>query len=170
MMLKNLCQNFSSFGIISYLLHIIYNVISRQQETDRRCSAMTLAELKAQLQQEEAKVREIKRGQIIMAELPTVGGSVQNGMRPVIVISNDKANKFSPNIIAVPLTSRDKKSLPTHCKLQPTKTNGLKVTSTILCEQILTLSKDCIKKVIGMVDGEYLPMVDKAIKESIALF
>jgi mRNA-degrading endonuclease toxin of MazEF toxin-antitoxin module len=70
---------------------------------------MTLAELKAQLQQEEAKVREIKRGQIIMAELPTVGGSVQNGLRPVMIISNDKANKFSPNIIAVPLTSRDKK-------------------------------------------------------------
>ena len=130
----------------------------------------TLAELKAQLQQEEAKAREIKRGQIIMAELPTVGGSVQNGMRPVMVISNDKANKFSPNIIAVPLTSRDKKHLPTHCKLQPTKKNGLKVASTVLCEQILTLSKDCIKKVIGAVDGEHLPMVDKAIKESISLF
>lgn len=130
----------------------------------------TLAELKAQLQQEEAKVREIRRGQIIMAELPTVGGSVQNGLRPVMIISNDKANKFSPNIIAVPLTSRDKKHLPTHCKLQPTKKNGLKVASTVLCEQILTLSKDCIKKVIGVVDGEHLPMVDKAIKESIALF
>ena len=52
----------------------------------------TLAELKAQLQQEEAKTREVQRGQIIMAELPTVGGSVQNGMRPVMVISNDKAN------------------------------------------------------------------------------
>lgn len=130
----------------------------------------TLAQLKAELHQEEAKLQEVKRGQIIMAELPTVSGSVQNGMRPCLIISNDKANKFSPNIIAVPLTSRDKKNLPTHCKLQPTKTNGLKTVSTVLCEQILTLSKDCIKRVIGKVDGEHLPAVDRAIKESIALF
>ena len=130
----------------------------------------TLADLKAQLQAEEMKLQEVKRGQIVMLDLPTVSGSVQNGLRPCVIISNNKANKFSPNVIAVPLTSRNKKDMPTHYALQPSKVNGLKVTSTILAEQILTVSKNAIKRVIGVVEDQHIDNVNKIIKESISLF
>lgn len=130
----------------------------------------TLADLKAQLQAEEMRLQEVKRGQIVMLDLPTVSGSVQNGLRPCVIISNNKANKFSPNVIAVPLTSRNKKDMPTHYALQPSKVNGLKVTSTILAEQILTVSKNAIKRVIGVVEDQHIDNVNKIIKESISLF
>lgn len=130
----------------------------------------TLADLKAQLQAEEMKLQEVKRGQIVMLDLPTVSGSVQNGLRPCVIISNNKANKFSPNVIAVPLTSRNKKDMPTHYALQPSKINGLKVTSTILAEQILTVSKNAIKRVIGVVEDQHIDNVNRIIKESISLF
>lgn len=130
----------------------------------------TLADLKAQLQAEEMRLQEVKRGQIVMLDLPTVSGSVQNGLRPCVIISNNKANKFSPNVIAVPLTSRNKKDMPTHYALQPSKINGLKVTSTILAEQILTVSKNAIKRVIGVVEDQHIDNVNKIIKESISLF
>lgn len=130
----------------------------------------TLADLKAQLQAEEMRLQEVKRGQIVMLDLPTVSGSVQNGLRPCVIISNNKANKFSPNVIAVPLTSRNKKDMPTHYALQPSKVNGLKVTSTILAEQILTVSKNAIKRIIGIVDDQHIDNVNKIIKESISLF
>ena len=130
----------------------------------------TLADLKAQLQAEEMRLQEVKRGQIVMLDLPTVSGSVQNGLRPCVIISNNKANKFSPNVIAVPLTSKNKKDMPTHYALQPSKVNGLKVTSTILAEQILTVSKNAIKRVIGVVEDQHIDNVNKIIKESISLF
>lgn len=126
-----------------------------------------LQQLKQQLQ---GHTQELLRGQIIMADLPPVAGSVQNGLRPCIVISNDKANKFSPNIIAIPLTSRDKKYLPTHHKIEPTTTNGLKVPSTALAEQILTISKQCIRKIIGVVDDTQLENINNIIKESVGIF
>lgn len=130
----------------------------------------TLEQLKAQLQAEEMRLQEVKRGQIVMLDLPTVSGSVQNGLRPCVIISNNKANKFSPNVIAVPLTSRNKKDMPTHYALQPSKVNGLKVTSTILAEQILTVSKNAIKRIIGVVEDQHIDNVNKIIKESISLF
>ena len=136
----------------------------------RESNMKTLADLKAQLQAEEMRLQEVKRGQIVMLDLPTVSGSVQNGLRPCVIISNNKANKFSPNVIAVPLTSRNKKDMPTHYALQPSKVNGLKVTSTILAEQILTVSKNAIKRVIGVVEDQHIDNVNKIIKESISLF
>ena len=130
----------------------------------------TLEQLKAELYAEEMRLQEVKRGQIVMLDLPTVSGSVQNGLRPCVIISNNKANKFSPNVIAVPLTSRNKKDMPTHYALQPSKVNGLKVTSTILAEQILTVSKNAIKRVIGVVEDQHIDNVNRIIKESISLF
>ena len=136
----------------------------------RESNMKTLADLKAQLQAEEMRLQEVKRGQIVMLDLPTVSGSVQNGLRPCVIISNNKANKFSPNVIAVPLTSKSKKDMPTHYALQPSKVNGLKVTSTILAEQILTVSKNAIKRVIGVVEDQHIDNVNRIIKESISLF
>lgn len=49
----------------------------------------------------------IRRGDILWADLgmfPTT--SVQGGVRPVIVVSNNKANTYSSVITVVPLTSR----------------------------------------------------------------
>lgn len=136
----------------------------------RESNMKTLADLKTKLQAEEMRLQEVKRGQIVMLDLPTVSGSVQNGLRPCVIISNNKANKFSPNVIAVPLTSKNKKDMPTHYALQPSKVNGLKVTSTILAEQILTVSKNAIKRIIGVVEDQHIDNVNKIIKESISLF
>ena len=62
----------------------------------------------------------IRRGDILWADLgmfPTT--SVQGGVRPVIVVSNNKANTYSSVITVVPLTSRiyKKRYLPTPCLL-----------------------------------------------------
>ena len=49
----------------------------------------------------------IRRGDILWADLgmfPTT--SVQGGVRPVIVVSNNKANTYSSVITVVPMTSR----------------------------------------------------------------
>ena len=40
-----------------------------------------------------------------LANLPVTPGRVQHGTRPVVIVSNDVANNFSPIVTAVPLTS-----------------------------------------------------------------
>ena len=144
-----------------------------QQEEQGMLDMMAnLQQLKAELEQQGRNYMSDKvvRGQIVMVDLPNFGGSIQTGLRPCIVVSNNKANMYSPNVIVVPLTSRNKKPLPTHYTMQPTRLNGLKVASTALAEQIITLSKTMIKRVVGKVDEEHIDNINHIIKESISLF
>ena len=94
----------------------------------------------------------MKRFEIWFADLPHIDGShVQQGFRPILIISNDRANTYSPVITAIPLTSRlGKKSMPTHVRLQG---NGLTKASLALCEQVLSLDKTRLKKRMGAVDA-----------------
>lgn len=70
-------------------------------------------------------------------------GSIQNGIRPCVVVGNDIGNKYSPIILVVPITTRQKKSLPTHLDVNEGD-GGLLFNSTILFEQVMTISKEQI--------------------------
>lgn len=84
---------------------------------------------------------EITRGDIFIADLNPVQGSEQGGVRPVLVIQNDRGNRFSPTVICAAMTSRVGKSdLPTHAWVSA-RDSGLKSDSLVLCEQIRTLEK-----------------------------
>lgn len=56
----------------------------------------------------------IKRGQIYFCDIPKTAGSVYHSMRPVLIISNNVNNHYSGCVTAIPLTSRNKTTLPTH--------------------------------------------------------
>ena len=63
----------------------------------------------------------ISRGDIYMAKLQSDedNGSLQEGRRPILIISNDLANKHSPVVTIVPLTSKLRKNpLPTHVLIE----------------------------------------------------
>ena len=75
----------------------------------------------------------IKRSEIIYCDLGIRPGSVQSGIRPCVVVSNDIGNAHSTVYTVVPLTSQQKTYLPTHV--------GLSSGSTALCEQCTTVSE-----------------------------
>ena len=58
----------------------------------------------------------IKRGDIYYADLSPVVGSEQDGVRPVLVVSNNIGNHTSKTVIVVPITSKPKNKhhIPTH--------------------------------------------------------
>ena len=109
------------------------------------------------------------KGQVVMVELTSTEANVQRGLRPVIVIQNNIGNKFSPTLIVAPLTSRIKRDMVTHAKLYPTIENGLSVASTALLEQIQTISKDSVKRVLGVLNDVEMKLINKAIVASLAL-
>ncbi len=91
----------------------------------------------------------IQRGEIYLAKLSPVVGSEQGGIRPVIILQNNKGNRFSPTVIVAAITSsRNKPDLPTHIKVTP-KESGLKKSSIILLEQIRTIDKSRLIEKIG---------------------
>lgn len=57
----------------------------------------------------------IKRGEVFYANLSPVVGSEQGGIRPVLIIQNNKGNLFSPTLIVAPITRNVSK------RLQPTQ-------------------------------------------------
>lgn len=89
-------------------------------------------------------------------------GSEQSGWRPGIVFQNNVGNKFSPNIIALPLTSRLKKvNQPTHVFL-PAKDTGLQKDSIALCENPERMSKERLGEYITTLSDEYMAMIASA--------
>ena len=104
--------------------------------------------------------REIHRGEIFYMTLKEQVGSEQQGGRPVIVVSNETCNKFSPIVTIVPLTTKDKKPLPTHVELN---VEGLPVYGTILCEQVQSVSQYRLSNYVGEVDDLIMRKIEKAL-------
>ena len=101
---------------------------------------------------------EVRRGDIVIADLDGATGSEQGKMRPVLVIQNDTGNKHSPTTIIVPLTSKKKKKgMKTHVLIERTAENGLSEDSIALCEQVRTIDKKRIKMSIGQIN-DYITM------------
>ena len=92
----------------------------------------------------------VLRGEIYLADLSERVGSEQGGVRPVVVMQNNKGNKHSPTIIVCLLTSKKKKMNETHVLLTPDDC-GVIMNSTVLCEQIITIDKSRIKTRLGKI-------------------
>jgi len=103
----------------------------------------------------------IKRGEVWLTDLGIGTGSIQGGVRPVLVVSNEKNNRFSPNITIIPLTSKSKRNLPTHVVFD--QKEFLSEVSIALVEQITTISKEGVIKYMGKANNEIMIEIDKAI-------
>ena len=111
----------------------------------------------------------IKRGDIYYADLRSVVGSEQGGIRPVLIIQNDIGNKHSPTVICAAITSKmNKAKLPTHVELDTRRCDMIK-DSVILLEQLRTIDKQRLKEKVCHIDEELLKRVDCALKVSLEL-
>jgi mRNA interferase MazF len=113
------------------------------------------------------KAKDVSRGDIYYVKLSSTEGSVQTGARPVVVVQNNKGNEYSSTLIVIPLTSKNKKCMPTHVEVGTE--GGLYKNSTILCEQILTVDKSSIVKYIGKLSPDTMRRVSQALCISLSL-
>lgn len=109
----------------------------------------------------------MKRGEIYRADLDPVVGSEQGGIRPVVIVQNDKGNKHSPTVIVAAITtSRKKPEMPLHVPIQPEE-SGLSQPSTVLCEQLRTLEKQRLGRKLGRLRPEVMARIDRALALSL---
>ena len=110
-----------------------------------------------------------RKGDIFWAELgENAEGSLQAGVRPVLVVSNNKANGFSPVIIIIPITSKMRKAkLPTHVLIEEC---GLSSPSIALAEQITSINKGRLGRKIGSIQQTaYVGLIKREIGIQLSL-
>jgi len=114
-------------------------------------------------------VKNVRRGDVFLADLQGANGAEQKGSRPVLIIQNNIGNKCSPTVIVAVLTSKaeSKAKLPTHCMV--TMRQGLAKSSLVLLEQIRTLDKGRLQTRVAALDAEAMSRVDKALAVSVGL-
>ncbi len=106
----------------------------------------------------------IVRGNVFIADLDPTTGSEQNGRRPVVILSNDLNNKYSPTILIAPFTKILKKRyLPTHIFVK--RTHYLKYDSLILLEQLRTIDKSRLIAYKGRLNDYILEDINNRLIE-----
>lgn len=110
-------------------------------------------------------MNEIRRGEIFyIARGGATNGSEQFADRPAVVVSNDENNKHSGVIEVVYMTTQPKTDLQTHVTVRSTGR-----LSTVLCEQVSSVSTDRVNNYIGQVSEQEMKNIDIALMISLQL-
>lgn len=96
---------------------------------------------------------DIRRYDIITADLSGTIGSEQGGIRPVLVVQNNIGNINSTTTLIMPLSKKTYKNpnQPTHTLIRKSVDTGLRTDSIVLGEQIRVISNQRIIEKIGTV-------------------
>lgn len=108
---------------------------------------------------------EYSRGDLFWGSNDIAYGSEQSGYRPYLIVSNNKNNNYSSLLTVVPLTTQEKKPLPTHTTVFINN-----VPCTILAEQLTCIRKIDVNKFIRQLTKEEMQEVEKCIKIQIAIY
>lgn len=109
---------------------------------------------------------DIKRGEIFYISRGGAysQGSEQHSDRPAVVVSNDKNNENSNVVEIVYMTTQPKTDLPTHVTVRSTGR-----ISTVLCEQVYSVSIDRVGTYIGQCSDNEMENIDIALMISLQL-
>jgi len=115
----------------------------------------------------------MKRGDIVLVNLPQpadVAGHEQVGSRPALVVQSD-ANRASLSVVMiVPFTSNLKSQRFQHTILvEPSKENGLSVTSVLLVFQLRAIDKQRVTQKIGRLEDKLMEKVNLEMKKLLGL-
>lgn len=111
----------------------------------------------------------IRRGDLIRVNkdklVMKMGDNVQENFdRVFVVCSNDINNRFCPTVNILCVSSQiQKQNYPMHVLIKRNNYENIKQDSIILAEQIFTINKDNIKRVVGHLNKEDMMELNSAI-------
>lgn len=105
----------------------------------------------------------INRGAICLVKLDPVEGSEIGKTRPAVIVSNDINNEYADTVTIVPVTTSIEKIYPFEVMLRK-NVSGLKEDSKVKANQIRTIDKKRIKKVVGRISEKLMDQIEEAIK------
>ena len=111
-----------------------------------------------------------RRGEIWDVNWSPGRGAEQQGIRPALIIQNDRGNTSSTYPLTIVASmSRTERELPLHVRIVPTEENGLTDYTDVKCEQVMTIEKSRLLRRRGAITSEELVKVDAALKLSLNL-
>lgn len=116
------------------------------------------------------KENSVKRFDIYLYDFGTTKGSIQCGVRPVLVLQDDKMNRNSPTTVVAAITSAtDKQRLPSHVFIG--QDFGLDKPSMVMMEQIRTVNATDLGVHIGHItDDKLARKLVNAIKKAFGMW
>lgn len=110
----------------------------------------------------------MRRGEIRIADLEPVRGSEANQTGPVLIVSNDAANRRAESlgrgvVTVVPLTSNVARVLPLQVLVEPVD-SGLTRSSKVHAEQVRSVAVERIGPRVGRLTPVLIGAVDRALR------
>lgn len=107
--------------------------------------------------------KQLKRGEVWLANLDPTQGSEQSGIRPVIIFQNDIVSKFSTTTITIPLTTNQRRASLPICVLIRKGDGGLLQDSVALCFQLRVLDKKRLIKRLGSLNLDTIAELEEVV-------
>lgn len=116
------------------------------------------------------KTQTVKRFEIYLYDFGAMPGSIQNGIRPALIIQDNRFNENSPTTIVAAITSVIKKErLPSHIFLG--QEFGLSKPSMVMLEQLRTINQDELREYVGAISDPYLTkIIGRGIKKTLGMW
>jgi len=104
----------------------------------------------------------MRRGDIYLVQLDPVVGSEVGKTRPAVVLQNDLANRSSPTVTLIPISSKADRVFPFQVRI-PAGEGGLDRDSKVLCEQVRTVARTRLLQYLGHLSAERLAEIRTAL-------
>lgn len=110
------------------------------------------------------RTRKIRQGDIYYVDFPESTGSVQKGIRPVVITQSNHLNRNSTTFVCALVTSRIKRlDLKEHVLLPNIK--GLPKSSMVMAEQRATVALEQLLDYKGSVDWLTFTKINRALRK-----
>ncbi len=105
-----------------------------------------------------------RRGDVYLADCGDWHGSIQGGIRPVVIMQNNIGNRHSPTLSVLKLTTKiDKKpGQPTHYILKNIR--GIPYPSQVLAEQPDTINKSDIIQYMTHLSDQHMAEISRCVE------
>ena len=111
----------------------------------------------------ETRKRNVQQGDIYYVDFPDSIGSVQKGIRPVVITQSNHLNRYSTTYVCALITSQIKRlDLREHVLLPEIK--GLPKRSMVMAEQRATVDSLQLLNYCGKVDSQTFTKIIRAIR------
>lgn len=102
----------------------------------------------------------MKKSEVWRVQLPSVPGHTQAGIRPAVIVQEDRATASLPTVLIVPFTSTKATTrFPGTVLIQPDPQNGLTMPSVALVFQLTAIDRSNCLQLLGMLDPMTLDQI-----------
>ena len=105
----------------------------------------------------------VRRGDLFLARLDPIVGSEQAGVRPVLVVQSDLANRYFRTILSAPISASPQAQRRAFTVPLAAGEGGLSRDSAVLAFQIRTLDRARFIRRIGHLSAARMVEIDRAI-------